>query len=411
MTRDPPLPSEQDVSETDAGSSAPDSRPGSLRFRRAFLIVILVGITLLFAVMIRRLILSVFLAAIFAGMAYPLYSWLSTRLRLRPAVASGATIVVLLLGIAVPVGGFIAVVVNEAVQLAQAAEAWLTDPGERVEQLQALMARIPFTDRVVPEGEALALGLRDLAARAGSFAWGTVSGAARGTASFLLQLFVLVYALFFFLMSGPATLRGALAYLPLSPADKDRLLERFLSVARATLKGSFLIGVIQGGAAGLAFWVAGVPGAAFWGAVMVFLAILPALGAGLVWVPAVGYLLVVGRWLPAVLLAVWCALVVGTVDNLLRPRLIGRDARMGDLMIFLSTLGGIALFGAVGFIVGPIVAALFVTVWHIYGEAFQDWLPAAAVASASRETAPPHPSPPEPPEPVEPPEEVDPQTE
>jgi predicted PurR-regulated permease PerM len=154
------------------------------------------------------------------------------------------------------------------------------------------------------------------------------------------------------------------------------LLERFVSVTRATIKGSLFIGFLQGSLAGLAFWVAGVPGAAFWGAVMVVLSIIPAVGAGLVWVPAVVYLFLAGAPLAAVGLLLWCVLVVGTVDNLLRPRLVGRDARMSDLLILLSTLGGIVLFGVVGFVVGPIVGALFVTTWDIYGEAFQHWLPA-----------------------------------
>ena len=125
----------------------------------------------------------------------------------------------------------------------------------------------------------------------------------------------------------------------------------------------------------MAFWVAGVPGAAFWGMVMVVFSILPAIGSAFVWVPAVVYLFISGETLPAILLLIWCAVVVGSIDNLLRPLLIGKNAKMSDLLILLSTLGGIALFGAVGFVVGPIVAALFVSVWQIYGEAFDDWLP------------------------------------
>lgn len=112
-----------------------------------------------------------------------------------------------------------------------------------------------------------------------------------------------------------------------------------------------------------------------WGTMMVVLSIIPAVGAALIWVPAVIYLFMVGQTVPALGLLVWCATVVSLLDNFLRPRLIGRDAKMSDLLILLSTLGGIFLFGAVGFIVGPIVAALFVTVWHIYGEAFKEWLP------------------------------------
>jgi predicted PurR-regulated permease PerM len=135
------------------------------------------------------------------------------------------------------------------------------------------------------------------------------------------------------------------------------------------------IGVIQGALGGLAFWVAGVPGPAFWGTVMVVLAIIPAVGTALVWIPAVISLFMSGQTGAAFGLLAWCVLVVSTIDNFLRPRLVGRDARMSDLLILLSTLGGIAAVGAVGFIVGPIVAALFVTVWDLYGETFRSSLP------------------------------------
>jgi predicted PurR-regulated permease PerM len=114
---------------------------------------------------------------------------------------------------------------------------------------------------------------------------------------------------------------------------------------------------------------------------MVVLSIIPAVGAAIIWVPAVIYLSVQGDALAAVGLLTWCASVVSLVDNFLRPRLVGRDARMSDLLILLSTLGGIALFGAAGFIAGPIVAALFVTIWHIFGEVFHEWLPEVPTGS------------------------------
>ena len=116
---------------------------------------------------------------------------------------------------------------------------------------------------------------------------------------------------------------------------------------------------------------------------MVVLSIIPAVGAALIWIPAVIYLFMVGQTVPALGLLIWCGTVVSLLDNFLRPRLIGRDAKMSDLLIFLSTIGGIALFGAVGFIVGPIVAALFVTVWHIFGEAFHEWLPEESALGAA----------------------------
>ncbi len=153
------------------------------------------------------------------------------------------------------------------------------------------------------------------------------------------------------------------------------MVDRFVSVTRATLKGTLVIGVIQGGLAGLSFWLAGINGPAFWTTVMAVLSIIPGIGAALVWIPAVVFLAVTGKVAAAIGVTVWCGIVVGTVDNVLRPRLVGRDAKLSDLMILLSTLGGIVLFGAIGFIIGPIVAALFVTVWDLYGVAFAPWLP------------------------------------
>jgi predicted PurR-regulated permease PerM len=355
--------------------TAQSTGPGGLRFRQGSLLLLVAGITLLFVLVIRQFLLAVLLAAVFAGLVYPLFEWICRKLGGRKALAATLTLLVLLLGVGLPLAGFLALVANEAVELSQGADVWFSAQGPRLAELRSLLERVPFADQLLPEGDQLMVQLRQLAGRAGPMLMGTVAAATRGTLSFFLQLFILLYAIFFFLIDGPAILRTILYYMPLDAAEEEQLLERFVSVTRATLKGSLLIGVIQGAAGGLAFWIAGVPGPAFWGTVMVVLSVIPALGAALVWVPAVVYLFLVGQVAAAVGLLIWSALVVSTVDNFLRPRLVGRDARMSDLLILLSTLGGIVLFGAVGFIVGPIVAALFVTVWHIYGETFHDWLP------------------------------------
>ena len=358
-----------------AEQPAPSSPRGALRFRQGFLLLLVAGITLLFVMVIRQFLLAVVLAAVFAGMIYPLYDWLRGKLGGHKVPAALITMLALLLGLGLPLAGFLALVTNEAVQISQGAEEWFRTQAPRLEELRPLLDRVPYGEQLLPEGEELAAQLRDLAGRAGPMLMGTLAAATRGTLTFLLHFFILLYAIFFFLIDGPAILRQILYYTPLDAREEELLLERFVSVTRATLKGSLLIGVIQGAAAGLAFWVAGVPGPAFWGTVMVVLSVIPALGAALVWIPAVIYLFLVGQTAAAIGLLIWCAVVVSTVDNFLRPRLVGRDARMSDLLILLSTLGGIVLFGAVGFIVGPIVAALFVTVWHIYGETFHAWLP------------------------------------
>lgn len=376
--------------------SASDPAPvsGARRFHQAFLLCLVVGISLLFVQVIRPFLLAVLLAAVFAGLAQPPYRWVLRRLRGRRAIAALLVMLVLLLGVAVPLAGFLTMVASEAVQVSQGAGEWFRDQAGRLADLRNLASRIPFADRVLPEGGQLAEQFRELAGRAGPALMGNLAAATRGTLNFFLQLFVLLYAMFFFLKDGPDILQTILSYIPLGTSEKDEMLERFVSVTRATIKGSLLIGAIQGAAAGLAFWVVGVPGAAFWGTIMAVLSVIPAVGAALVWIPAVIYLFLIERVGAGIGLLVWCAVVVSTVDNFLRPRLIGHDARMSDLLTLLSTLGGILLFGAVGFIVGPIVAALFVTIWHIYGQAFSEWLPAAPAASSlvtpdgSREEAP-----------------------
>jgi predicted PurR-regulated permease PerM len=343
---------------------------GGVRFRRAFLLILVVGISLLFLMVIRPFLLSVLLAAILAGLTYPLYRWIRNRVGDRENLGAVLTLIVLLLGVGLPMAGFLAIVANEAVQVSQGAETWFQEQDDLIGQVRGWVERLPYADRLLPEEGELAAQFRSVIEKIGPALMGKLAQATRITLAFFLQLFVLLYALFFFLVDGPEILRAILRYLPLGPEQEEALLERFVSVTRATLKGSLLIGVIQGALAGVAFWVAGVPGAAFWATVMVVLSIIPALGAAFVWVPAVIYLFVVGDMAAGIGLLIWCAIVVSTVDNFLRPRLVGRDARMSDLLILLSTLGGIVLFGVVGFIVGPIVAALFVTIWHIYGETF-----------------------------------------
>jgi predicted PurR-regulated permease PerM len=190
--------------------------------------------------------------------------------------------------------------------------------------------------------------------------------------------------MFFFLTGGPELLRAGLAYLPLTETDKQRMLGKFVSVTRATLKGTILIGAAQGLLGGLAFWAVGIDGAIFWGTVMTLLSIIPGVGGALVWVPATIILISMGEVWRGVGLALFCALVVGSVDNLLRPRLVGQDTQMHELLIFFSTLGGLMLFGAMGFILGPILAALFVTAWEMFGTTFRSALVEPGTSAESR---------------------------
>jgi predicted PurR-regulated permease PerM len=154
------------------------------------------------------------------------------------------------------------------------------------------------------------------------------------------------------------------------------MLRKFTSVTQAMVVGTLLIGILQGALAGTAFAIAGVPNAVFWGTVMAVLSIIPGVGSALVWVPASIILIVQGSFGAGLGLLLFCMLVVGSVDNLLRPVLVGKHTDMHELMIFFGTLGGLFTFGMAGLLIGPLIASLFITIWEIYGEAFKDSLPA-----------------------------------
>jgi predicted PurR-regulated permease PerM len=361
------------------------------RFRATFLLLLVVAISLLFFAMVRSFLMAVFLAAIFSGLLYGLYQRLVRWFKGRESLASIATILIFIFALRIPLSGFLGIVTTQALDVSQAVGPWLQQQATRPDELDRLIQRLPFADAVAPYQGQITQKVAELAGNLGEFVFARLAAATKGTVMFFFMLFVMLYAMFFFLKDGPAVLNRILYYMPLSPEAENRLVEKFVSVTRATIKGTLVIGVAQGALAGAAFALAGIKGAAFWATVMAVLSILPGIGIALVWVPAAIYLIVIGKTVAAIGLALWCGLVAGTVDNLLRPRLVGRDTEMPDLLILLATLGGLALFGAVGIVVGPIVAALFLTIWEIYGEFFKGVLPEPTALPASAGA----PSPPE----------------
>lgn len=181
--------------------------------------------------------------------------------------------------------------------------------------------------------------------------------------------------MFYFLTMGDVLLNKILYFLPLDDDNEIRLLKRFTSVTRATLKGTLIIGVMQGSICGAAFAFAGIEGPVFWGSLMAVMSIVPAFGTAIIWFPALIILALLGNFTGVVILAILCGAVAGNLDNLVRPRLVGKDTEMHDLFVLFGTLGGISMFGLLGIIIGPIVTALFITIWEIYGDTFSEFLP------------------------------------
>ena len=188
------------------------------------------------------------------------------------------------------------------------------------------------------------------------------------TFDFVVSFFLMLYLLFFLLRDGPALSSRVVEAIPLQRRHKQQLFEKFVTVVRATVKGNILVALIQGALGGLALWFLGVPGAMLWGAVMALLSLLPAIGAAIVWVPVALWFLMTGALWQGFGLVAWGVLVIGLVDNLLRPILVGKDTRLPDYLVLFSTIGGMAIFGLNGFVIGPVIAALFVAAWEIFSQ-------------------------------------------
>ena len=185
---------------------------------------------------------------------------------------------------------------------------------------------------------------------------------------FAAMFFIMLYLLFFALRDGETMLSKAMWALPLGDQRERDLFGKFAEVGRATIKGTLVVGGVQGILGGIMFAILGIQGAVFWGVVMIFLSILPAVGATLVWLPAAIFLMLGGALGKGVILLVYGFLVIGLADNILRPILVGRDTKMPDWLILVSTLGGLTSFGISGFVIGPIIAAMFLAIWTMFGE-------------------------------------------
>lgn len=205
-------------------------------------------------------------------------------------------------------------------------------------------------------------------------ALGILQTAYQSVTHFVFWVFIMFFTLFYFLIDGDRAFRYLMSLSPLRTEHEKLLASKFISISRATLKGTLVVGAIQGLIGGIAFWIVGIPSPAIWGLLMILLSIIPLVGSALVWLPAGIVLLLIGQvWQGVFLLGIGIG-VISLIDNILRPKLVGKDTQMHPLMIFFATLGGIALFGLPGFIIGPIIVSLFLALGEIYSIEFKGQL-------------------------------------
>lgn len=333
------------------------------------LLLLLVLVTVAFVWILLPFYGAVFWAVILGILFTPLQRRLRMRFGWQRNLTSLFTLTVCLVIAILPVIFIVTLLVQEVATLYRNIESGEIDLAGYLTQFKDSLPR--YLQRLLDRS-----GVGDLNGLRDNIAKGLMRGSqylatqafsfGQGTFEFLVSFFIMLYLLFFFLRDGPELVRNIRLAVPLADAQKRRLQLRFTRVVRATVKGNLLVAATQGALGGLIFWFLDIPSALLWAVVMGFLSLLPAVGAAVIWVPVAMYFLLAGTLWKGVVLLLFGVFVIGLVDNVLRPILVGRDTKMPDYLILVSTLGGMAVFGLNGFVIGPMVAALFISTWGLF---------------------------------------------
>lgn len=311
--------------------------------------------------------------AIVAGILFfPLNRRIHARIPSWPNASALTTLLIIIAIVIVPAVAIGSLLVDQAITTYNRLQ---RDPLDMAQALQTVWDGLPASARAALDQ----MGLADMAAVQERLSTFIESGLAlvaqqalsvgQGAFTFVVAIGVMLYMTFFLLRDGEEMLRSIGERVPMKPRQRRELFEKFATVVRATIKGSIVVAIVQGIIGGTVFWALGIEAALLWGVVMGFLSLLPAVGTGLVWVPVAIFLFASGDYTDGAILVFCGIFVIGMVDNVLRPILVGKDTRMPDWVVLVSTLGGISVMGINGFIVGPVIAAMFIASWDIFGKA------------------------------------------
>lgn len=336
--------------------------------QKVFLALLLV-VTIAFGWILYPFYGAVFWAVILAIIFAPLQRRLYQKLSNRPNLTALITLLVCLVVAVLPVILITGLLVQEGTSLYKQIESGELDVGSIVSSARELLP-------ASVEQQLQRFGLGDVEQLRERLASGALEGSqflatkafsfGQGTFQFVIGFFIMVYLLYFLIRDGRELVARIRVALPLSDNQKRRLFSKFTRVVRATVKGNIVVAATQGFLGGVIFVILGIPAALLWGVLMAFLSLLPAVGAGLIWTPVAIYFFLNERVVEGVILTVYGILVIGLVDNLLRPILVGKDTKMPDYVVLISTLGGLSLFGLNGFVIGPLIAALFISTWGLF---------------------------------------------
>ncbi|MGM9488183.1 AI-2E family transporter [Ideonella sp. YS5] len=343
--------------------------------QHVWLVGLLLVVSIAFFVVIAPFYGAMMWGAILALLFAPLQRRLLRMLRGRSGWAALGTLTVVTLIVILPLTAISVSLAREAAHFAGGVQSGRIDVTAYLKHMLDVLPApaMQVLDHFgVADAESIQRRVSEGVGRAGQFVGSQVLNIGQNTLDVVVGVFVALYIAFFMLRDGRTLWRQVWAVIPLQEHDKRQLADTFRTVVRATVKGNLLVALVQGVLGGLALWVIGIPGALLWGAVMSALSLLPAVGAALVWLPIALYLLATGSVWQGAGLTLFGVFVIGLVDNLLRPVLVGRDTKLPDWLVLVSTIGGIALMGLNGFVVGPVVAAMFVAAWSIFGRQHED---------------------------------------
>ncbi|MEK7623818.1 MAG: AI-2E family transporter [Patescibacteria group bacterium] len=341
----------------------PSEQTNFSRLRSIFFFGLIALLLVGFLYIIRPFFYPIFWAAIIAILFYPIHKKLRDGLKL-PRLSALMTVILALVTIAVPLSVITLLLFQQSAALYES-----ISNGSLYANIQTLnrwIEQTAFAPYIAGAKEQWTVYAADATRAISIFLFNNIKAITENSIRFVFYLFIMLYTLFYFLKDGGKILRRLQHLSPLLDHHDELLYERFTSTVRATLKGTFIIGGIQATLGGILFWITGIEGALIWGTIMFLLSIIPGFGSFIVWLPAGIILLVLGDIWQGIVILIVGTLVISTIDNLLRPLLVGKDIQMHPLMVLFTTLGGIILFGFPGFIIGPIIAALYLSVMSIY---------------------------------------------
>jgi len=344
-----------------------------IKLEKSVFLLLLVIITALFSYLLKPFYTPVFWACAVSLLFYPLQLRLLQRWGNHPNLVALTTLLLCVMVVVLPALLVLSSMVQEGAILYTRIESGEIDPQAWLDQIRTALPPLQhLLDWLALDMASLKQQTTAGALAVSGFAASNALLLGQGTFQFLLNLGLMLYMTFFLLRDGSRLVDLAARALPLGHEREQLLFSKFAEVTRATIKGNLVVALVQGALGGFIFWLLDIPGPVLWGVGMAVLSLIPAVGAGLVWLPVALYLFATGDLASALVLVVYGVLVIGLADNILRPMLVGRDTKLPDWLVLLSTLGGLVMFGINGFVIGPLIAALFIVFWQIFSRDYNN---------------------------------------